>query len=232
MAINAVKFTAETIEKREKRIKRLTIIVTIFIILLFVLFLILTLVFKGGEFVITLDPNFALESGLRMYEEPELNHDKLKFYAKGLEFMDNISINWLPKDIEKFKGGSHNGENYIAYTFYIENNGKKEVDYWYEVEIEDVIKNVDEAIRIMIFRNDEKTVYAKVNSVTKKEEKDTKAFFSKDLAIVEERSKIKVDEIDKYTIVIWLEGDDPDCLDNIIGGEIKINMRIIESHIE
>ena len=36
---------------------------------------------------------------------------------------------------------------------------------------------------------------------------------------------------DKYTVVIWLEGNDPDCLDNIIGGTIKFNMNfhIIES---
>jgi hypothetical protein len=36
---------------------------------------------------------------------------------------------------------------------------------------------------------------------------------------------------DKYTIVIWLEGNDPDCLDNIIGGTMKLgmNFRIVES---
>ena len=38
--------------------------------------------------------------------------------------------------------------------------------------------------------------------------------------------------IDKFTIVIFLEGDDPDCLNNLIGGEIKMHMDIIESHIE
>ena len=29
---------------------------------------------------------------------------------------------------------------------------------------------------------------------------------------------------DKYTIVIWLEGNDPDCIDDIIGGTIKFGM--------
>ena len=34
-----------------------------------------------------------------------------------------------------------------------------------------------------------------------------------------------------YTIVIWLEGNDPDCVDAIIGGTIKFTMefKIIES---
>ena len=32
--------------------------------------------------------------------------------------------------------------------------------------------------------------------------------------------------------MIWLEGDDPDCVDALIGGEIKMHMDIREEHIE
>ena len=42
----------------------------------------------------------------------------------------------------------------------------------------------------------------------------------------------KKGDIDKFTIVIWLEGDDPDCVDNILGGEIKMHMEIREEHKE
>lgn len=232
MAVSTVKVTAKHIKKREKRIKKLIILIIILFLFLLIVFAVLSLFYRGGDFVITLDPNLALKSGLKMFDEEELKHDRLKFYAKGLEFMDNISINWLPKDIDNHKGGSHNGENYIAYTFYLENNGDKPADYWYEVVIEDVIKNIDDAIRIMIIQNKERVVYAKINDVTKKEEKDTVAFYSNEQAIIEQRKGLKVGDTDKYTIVIWLEGDDPDCLDHLIGGEIKISMRIIESHID
>lgn len=232
MAVSTVKVTAKHIKKREKRIKKLIVLIIILFLFLLIVFAVLSLFYRGGDFVITLDPNLALKSGLKMFDEEELKHDRLKFYAKGLEFMDNISINWLPKDIDNHKGGSHNGENYIAYTFYLENNGDKPADYWYEVVIEDVIKNIDDAIRIMIIQNKERVVYAKINDVTKKEEKDTVAFYSNEQAIIEQRKGLKVGDTDKYTIVIWLEGDDPDCLDHLIGGEIKISMRIIESHID
>ena len=232
MAVSTVKVTAKHIKKREKRIKKLIILIIILFLFLLIVFAVLSLFYRGGDFVITLDPNLALKSGLKMFDEEELKHDRLKFYAKGLEFMDNISINWLPKDIDNHKGGSHNGENYIAYTFYLENNGDKPADYWYELVIEDVIKNIDDAIRIMIIQNKERVVYAKINDVTKKEEKDTVAFYSNEQAIIEQRKGLKVGDTDKYTIVIWLEGDDPDCLDHLIGGEIKISMRIIESHID
>ena len=146
--------------------------------------------------------------------------------------MDNISIDWIPHNIDTEANGSHNGENYIAYTFYIENEGEETINYWYMVLIDDVIKNVDEAARVMIYKNGEKTVYAKTNSLTKEAEKDTKPFFSKDKAVVEQRNRFAPGDVDKYTIVIWLEGDDPDCTDNILGGEIKMHMEIREEYYE
>ena len=32
--------------------------------------------------------------------------------------------------------------------------------------------------------------------------------------------------MDKYTIVIWMEGDDPECVDRIVGGSVEFSMRI------
>jgi hypothetical protein len=39
-------------------------------------------------------------------------------------------------------------------------------------------------------------------------------------------SRYKTGDITKFTIVIWLEGDDPDCVDSIIGGQFKVDMSI------
>lgn len=227
-----VKFTAEKIEKREKRIKRIFKFLILVIVFLLFFFAILTLVYQGGNFIITLDPQFSLKSGLKMYDNSELKDEKIKLYAEGIDFMDNISIKWLPNNLGEYSGGSNNGENYIAYTFFIENTGEQVVDYWYEIEIVDVIKNVDEAVRFMIIQNGVKTVYAKINDQTNQEEAGTKAFYNDKIAILEQRKAISPQIMDKYTIVMWIEGDDPDCLDNLIGGELKVKVRIIESHLE
>ena len=32
--------------------------------------------------------------------------------------------------------------------------------------------------------------------------------------------------VDKYTVVIWMEGDDPECVDKIIGGSVQFSMTI------
>ena len=42
--------------------------------------------------------------------------------AGGLENMTNISEHWLPSGLDS-TDGSHNGDNYIAYTFYLRNVG-------------------------------------------------------------------------------------------------------------
>ena len=207
-------------------------------IILTVIFIILAILFNGGKFTINLDNNDELSTSLALFDDLEYREVKRKLYADEIDFMDNISVKWLPKDIDSDKyEGSHNGDNYIAYTFYLENIGNLPVNYWYEVVIDDVIKNVDEAVRIMIFRNGEKTIYAKLNADTGKEETGTTAFYENEksseehIAVLEEVKDFKPLAIDRFTIVVWLEGDDPDCVNAIIGGEIKMHMNIREEHV-
>lgn len=223
---------ADRIVKRKKFIKYLKITAISLIVLLTAVFIILSIIYNGGRFTITLDPNFALESGIVIYDKKDDKRATRKLYADDLHFLDNISIKWLPDDIHDKHEGSHNGNNYIAYSFYVENEGKRVVNYWYEIVIDDVIKRVDDAVRIMVFLNGEKSVYAKINAETKEAEPNTIEFRSKDLAVLEERSDFAPGTIDKITVVVWLEGDDPDCVDAILGGEIKMRMNITEEHVE
>ena len=50
--------------------------------------------------------------------------------------------------------------------------------------------------------------------------------------MLKERKDFKPGDTDKFTIVVWLEGDDPDCVNALLGGEIKMHMDIKEEHIE
>ena len=230
--------TAKGIKKRNKMMHLTLIIFGSVFVVLTVVFLILSFIFNGGKFTISLDSNDDLATSLALFDNMEYKEVKRKLYADEIDFMDNISIKWLPQDIDSEKyEGSHNGDNYIAYTFYLGNTGIETVNYWYEVVIDDVIKNVDEAVIIMIFRNGEKTVYAKKNGDTGKEEDGTVAFYENEqsskehIAVLEEVKDFKPLDIDRFTIVVWLEGDDPDCVNAIIGGEIKMHMNIREEHV-
>lgn len=223
--------TADKIKKRKNLLKFLRVGIVGTMTAMTSLFIVLNIVYNGGKFSIDLDKEFAEEKGIVLYEDSETKVTTRRLFAEDIEYMDNISINWIPLNVHDEKDGAHNGTNYIAYTFYIENQGDETIDYWYTVFIDDVIKGVDEATRIMVFRNDEKKVYAKVNADTMEPEKDTNPFFSNEIAVVEKREGLNPTEFDKFTIVVWLEGDDPDCVNKIIGGEIKLHMEINEERI-
>ena len=184
--------TAKKVYGIKRKYSKVKIIVSIILLLLALTFIILGLIYKGGKFTITLDKRLSQESGIVIYDDYEIKESKRKLEARNIDFMDNISIDWIPKNIDNEKDGAHNGENYIAYTFYIENEGTENINYWYTVKIDDVIKNVDEAARVMIFLNGNKKVYAKINSYTNEPEKDTEPFFDKTTAVLEQRKDFKL----------------------------------------
>ena len=48
------------------------------------------------------------------------------------------------------------------------------------------------------------------------------------------RDDVKVGEVHKYTIVVWIEGDDPDCTNDLIGQRIgfEMHMQMVDEDIE
>lgn len=225
-----IELDSEKIKKRDTKIRILKIALLISSLFLIIIYFILRIVYQQGAFTVSLDQNFSKRSGIIIYEKLKEKDSRIMLQAEKLEFIDNISVNWLPNNLNTEAEGSHNGENYIAYTFYVENNGSETINYWYSLVIDDVIRDVDKAIRIMIYQNDEKNIYAKKSS-NGGAEPNTEMFYSDSLACVKQRRDFKVNDIDKYTIVIWIEGDDPDCIDALIGGEMKMHLEITEEHI-
>ena len=229
---------ADSVKKKKVLSRVIKLSLLLLLLFLSLLYIILRIIYNEGKFTVILDSNKTLESGLAIFDSLNNSHGKRKLEATPVKFMDNISYKWLPDNVDKEADGSHNGQNYIAYSFYIENQGNQELHYWYEVIVQDVIKHVDEAIRIRIYRNGEPITYAKPSSLGGAEPgtepfKNVENGYSKDTTIIlEEVKDFKPDDLDRYTIVVWLEGDDPECTDDLIGGEIKMYMKITEEHIE
>ena len=63
-------------------------------------------------------------------------------------------------DIDQYEG-THNGKNYVAYTFYVRNEGKEIISYEYNLSVGDSSKGVEEAAWIMLFKNGKQQIYAK-----------------------------------------------------------------------
>ena len=216
----------------EKKIKRILFIVLLLIfLLLMILYYTIGIIYNSGNFSVTLDRNLYFDKGLIIYDDENYKVYRSELLAPAPETFDNISYKWLPEDIGNREGGSHNGDNYLAYTFYVENMGTDVSDYWNEVVIEDVIKNVDEAVRMRIYKNGEYVTYAKVGA-DGQPEPNTVAFQDEKVIVLEHTPNFKPGDIDKYTIVLWIEGADPECTDNILGGEFKVHMNFHSEHVD
>lgn len=226
-----IKLNSEKIKERDRKINAVKLGILIMLLALIIMYFLLKLAFDTGYFTVSLDSDFEQKSGLVMYEKLAEKEERKILKATKVEFMDNISIKWLPENIDELGEGSHNGDNYLAYTFYLENQGSDVIGYWYEMFIDDVIRNVDKAIRVMVYRNGERTVYARANEKTGEPEEGTKKFYTDTEVLLEHREDFKPGDIDKFTIVIYLEGDDADCVDALIGGEMQMHLEIVEEHI-
>ena len=226
-----VNVDAKSIYRRKLFIRIIKIIFLLLIILVSVIYLFLYIVYDGGRFTVSLDKNLSNRKNIYLSEDGKLENKTTKLSADTIDYMDNISVDWLPGNLND-STGSHNGDNYIAYSFYLLNAGKETVHYWYELDIDDSIRRVDDAIRIMIYRNGERVIYAKRNRTTKKAEPNTTAFKSDTVAVLKQVKYFKPKQKDKFTIVIWLEGDDPECKNDLLGGELKMHMDITEEHVK
>lgn len=222
-----VKVTSDEIYKRQVRIKFLKIAIVFILLFLSILYLALYVINSGGFFTISLDPNLKAERSIQLSPHSDFRDSYLNIKVKGLEYMDNITESWLPDDIATAYEGDHSSDNYIAYTFFIKNEGDSNVNYYRELQIDSVIKDVDEAVRVALYVNGEKTTYAKLSKAGVPE-KGTTSFLSSWQVFKDDRNDFKPNEVDKYTIVIWLEGEDPECIDDIIGGEMKMTLLIKE----
>lgn len=217
-----IKLTAKKIKRSKKNYKFAKITLLVLIAILTAVYLIASFVYNGYFFTVSLDQNLYYKNKIIIYDSKDYKVYRQNLKVESLDFFDNISYKWLPDNLED-EDGSHNGDNYLAYTFYIENTGDKTVDYYDEIIIDEVIKKLDEAIRVRVYFDGVDTTYAKESSLGKEEDGTTK-FKSNKIIRSEHISNFKPNEVHKYTIVMWLEGSDPECTDNILGGEIKVHM--------
>ena len=223
MALNSeIEVSVNKLKKNRKIAKIVKLIVLFILLFLLIAYVVMNVLYNNGNFSITLDKNLYFSRGIIIYDDPDYKVFRTELYAKSVDYFDNISYKWLPDELDNVNS-SHNGDNYVAYTFYIENTGTDVSDYWCEVIIDDIIKNVDDAVRIRIYKNGKPTTYAKIG-INGQPEKETVPFMSDKLVTFNHRTRFSPGDIDKYTVVIWIEGSDLQCTDNILGGEIKMHM--------
>ena len=219
-----VRVTAREVRNRNVRLRLVAVIALVAILLLLVAFTLAVYVDKAGNFTVDVI-EWGPDTAISICDKPDFSNPSTYLEADAVYEMDNITEAWLPTDIDKVDG-SHNGKDYIAYTFYVKNTGIKEISYQADIDILSVMRDADEAVRVKVYRNGTPTLFAKRQTGNSDPEPDTTPFFSETKVMSQSFDNMKSGDMDKYTVIIWLEGNDPECVDDIKGGEVKMIMRL------
>lgn len=175
-----------------------------------------------GNFTINLNRLELFRYGVAIDEDPNFGQATARLQAQAVTNGTNIATEDLPDDLDQIDG-SHNGKNYVAYTFYIRNAGKVDLNYSCNVRVASASKGVEKAARVKIWKNGEPTMYAAA-AADGNPEPGCVSFESDKVVCTIPEENFQVGNVDKYTVVIWLDGDDPECVDDIVGGAVEFAM--------
>lgn len=217
-----------------------------------------------GTFVISLDDD-TTKIGITLSDNIGFTNPGSRLLVNPVNSADPTTFN----DIDFARAIQTDGDfdssstnNYIAYTFYIKNEGNAAVDVSFNVDIITATNNVDAAMRMALIEDGavdkDGNVTMRDGKLYYKDEdnKDPRAYSLLDeakLKIYEQFDNTRFtgnkildnymienfrpSDVRKYTLIIWLEGWDDDCTDSIIRGQLKMKLtfsifKIIEDDVK
>lgn len=219
------------------------VLIPLFFAFLYVVFMIGET--DGGMITVRVDDTNLVGKSISLSEESSFENAKSSIKGDGILRLADTSYKFV-KERDFFEvEGSNNGSDYICYSFYILNSGDETLDYEYIISFPVVTNNLNSAVRVMLLTsNDEnvetsRKVFAKAKEGTTtvpekiayedigygiEEEQDAIVFLSDTLITKEVRTSLEPNQADRYTLVLWLEGTDPECVDDVIDGTLKLEM--------
>ena len=246
--------------------------VAIVVAILVVMYIMAAFYTESGEFVINIDRTMA-NDGFYLSNTTDFSERLVTLRGKAVINADNISVRDIDENVMDIDG-EHNGENYVAHTFYLINLTGKTTDYRYTLAIRAASQNADKAMWVMVAKNGVQQMYAMIGAdgepevqysifdfpfesyaefaekqyqtaspeeagldsdelldlsrferLNKVNKLVTTPFSSDKVVCTGIREDIDHEEYDKYTVVMWYEGEDPECVDDIIGGWVELYMK-------
>lgn len=232
---------AKIVGAERKLAKLIPIIMSCIVVLCSLVYVVSVMYSKFGDFTVAIQKFNYVEYGLSLSERRDFNNPTSSLNCKATEIITNIDGASLDKVDLGAIDGNDSDENYLCYTFYLRNSGTEAVSFDYIVFIDEMTMDIETAVRIRLisgivdpsngykYVDREAVDYARVSSTQDENgnflpEPGTTEFVSKTTVCDKKVDAFKTGDIMKFTVVIWLEGNDPECVDDIIGGEFKIGM--------
>lgn len=190
-----------------------------------------------GNLVIDMEED-AYNQGIILSNSEDFDYASPRLVVNPVTEAENVTYSWLDINGITSTNGDYydrDGLRYIGYTFYLKNEGLETVDVRLTVNITQVYKEVDAAVRVMIIKTDDRqtteTIYQKIDPVEGGRYNSYPIDYPETTNFVDDTKvceqiveNFEPDEYVKYSVVIWLEGYDDDCVEKIKGGNIRFQM--------
>ena len=206
---------------------------------------------ESGNFTFAVDQR-AYEIGVTLYEHADEKIYTSRLLAEQVDNADGMTDlcgimpdrepdhpTCIPPDETYFDAeGSNNGENYIAYSFYVEMTGQGIfiADLVAEIDIIGASRGAEEAVRVKVIFDEVSTVYAKLQSENgdnpgELEPYTDQAFFGPSTIMRQTFNDFSPGDMMKVTVIVWYEGYDSDHNIGIWNGGVKMAMRFTVSNV-
>lgn len=200
---------------------------------------------NSGNFVMSVDED-AFKRGIAISDSSTFETMNRWLTADPVEDVRDTTLQHIDLfEIINAEGAyKETRSNYLAYTFFLRNVGSETTPVDYEVVITNQSKNIAEAIRVMIIVDgqvaydeqgiryiecESKTMYQapdKHDIIYKDYLQEFTLFKSTDIICSERIFDIRPEQTKKISVIMWLEGEDPECIETLASAKIKITMNL------
>lgn len=187
-----------------------------------------------GNFVVSVDGT-ASKRGIALSRDSSFLNPTSRLLANPVTDAGDMTYDWINWDEVINTDGNYEDPNhkYVAFTFYLMNVGEEAINLNLNINIEEVTKSLDDVIAIGLVTNLEtKEIFMKKNTgkwqgldhEIPSEIKNATNFLDGKTIVTKPISSFKPEQVIKYSIVLWLEGYDPEHNEKIEEGKIKLSM--------
>ena len=220
------------------KIMRITRIAMIFCLVFLVLFAGFSLYgSKVGNFVVRIEEqNVKISACITENTEKDAT---TRFSVPGIKGQDAATLSDLPERLSEGIGVKNDDKHkrYLAFSFYLLNRSERAVGYDMTGVIVDRVGRAIDVLRVLLIAGAKTTaggeIFAKpedeagkahliANNITY----ETKDFISDEIVLKKTVEGFEVGGVVKYTVVLWLEGWDVACTDELFGDRLKMRMNI------
>jgi hypothetical protein len=196
---------------------------------------------EAGNFVVQVESGNVTKtlSITENLEDPESLTDRI--VTQGIKnISDNAPQLFMPnglddvKEMVKKPGVNLEYRDLYIYTFYVVNTCNQDINIQFDMKITSVYNNLDKAIRIMTYN--ETTESLNIYQAEDEIEKDYVHYKYQPTLFVDDktaynetcilRSNEEENHYIKYSVFIWIEGEDPECNDDLYLGAIKLQLDV------